>query len=357
MPPATAQTPKPVATAPQPAVEIRAAALRAARVWQQPAVPIASANLRGNPTGEGGFGVDADVACRFSPTDVEGTTPKFNCEVAEGDVIKVKYGKINPELFTEVAATRLLSALGFPTDRVYVVRSVRCAGCPKFPFPALLCLAKTGLEEPCFSGGLDFRRVRTIKPATIERRLPGDKIEASKDQGWSWYELDRIDQSSGGSPIAEVDALRLMAVVLAHWDNKGENQRLVCPPGKRLPDGGCSAPVAIISDLGGTFGPTKLELHNWRQTPVWVDPAKCAVSMKTLPFEGATFPDRQISEAGRKMLLGLLEQLSEAQLVDLFESSGMTSYDQLTAEARNPTAWAAVFLDKVRQIRDAGPCR
>jgi hypothetical protein len=353
VPAPTAGTPPAVQ---QTAADIREAALRAARVWQPPAVPVSRADLAANPPGPDGFRSDADVTCRFSPTPVGGTTRKFNCEIATDDVVKVKYGRVNPELFTEAAATRLLSALGFPTDAVHVVGSVRCAGCPKFPFQALTCFAAIGLETPCFGGGIDYRGVETFQPATIERRLPGDKIEAFAGQGWSWDELERIDAAAGGSPPAELDALRLMAVVLAHWDNKAENQRLVCPPGERLPDGRCSRPLAIVQDLGATFGPSKLELQNWRQTAVWADPVTCAVSMRHLPFRGATFPDRRISEAGRQMLLGLLEQLSEAQLVDLFRTSGMTSYDHVVAASRDPKAWAAAFFDKVRQIGDAGPC-
>ena len=49
-----------------------------------------------------------------------------------------------------------------------------------------------------------------------------------------------VDPSKGGAPRAHVDALRLLAVFLAHWDNKAENQRLVClsetwPQGTPLP--------------------------------------------------------------------------------------------------------------------------
>ena len=40
-------------------------------------------------------------------------TPKFECEVTPGDVVKVKYGENNGEVFAEVAASRLFWALGF----------------------------------------------------------------------------------------------------------------------------------------------------------------------------------------------------------------------------------------------------
>jgi hypothetical protein len=99
-----------------------------------------------------------------------------------------------------------------------------------------------------------------------------------------------------------------------------------------------------------------VDLRNWRETPVWADPAACLVSMKKLPFAGATFPDHRVSEAGRRLLLGLLEQLSAQQLIDLFTGSGITSYNHVNAAGRDARAWADVFLDKVRQIREGGPC-
>ena len=336
--------------------EQREAALRAARVWQEPAIPIAKANLRVNPAGAGSFKDDEVVECKLVIKAMGGTTPKFDCERPGNDIIRVKYGRGNPELHAEIAATRLLSMLGFGADRMFVVKQVRCAGCPAFPFQALKCFAETGLQVPCFAGGVDYSKATDFDFVSIERRLEGRRIESAPDQGWAFYEIDRIDERAGGSPKAHVDALRLLAVFLAHWDNKAENQRLVCLPGGDRPDGSCSRPFAILQDLGAAFGPNKLDLHNWRSRPVWSDARRCTVTMKGLPFDGATFPDQTISEAGRQFLLSLLSQLSPSQVEDLFTGSRVELSEGVTAESRQPAAWAAVFSDKVRQIREAGPC-
>ena len=48
----------------------------------------------------------------------------------------------------------------------------------------------------------------------LEQRLPGRKIEAFEDQGWNWYELPQVDEAAGGASRAELDAFRLMAVLL-----------------------------------------------------------------------------------------------------------------------------------------------
>ena len=333
---------------------IRGEALASARVWQAPATPVAHANLRDNPPGAA-FSPDEDLACRFTRREVGGTTPKFYCELPGGEVVKIKYGAGNPELPAEVAATRLLTALGFWSDQMFVVRSVRCEGCPAFPFKALRCAQSTGLESLCYAGASSDSTV-TFPFAVVERRLDGRIIEASEDQGWGWYELSSVDAARGGSTRAEVDALRLMAVFLAHWDNKAANQRLVCPEGADRPDGGCDRPLAIMQDLGATFGPLKMDLHHWRTGRIWKDAASCTVSMEQMPWGGATFPERRISEDGRQLLLGLLAQLSDGQLRDLFEGSRGTAVSQFNAEAASVAAWVEAFKSRVQQIRDAGPC-
>ena len=336
--------------------EARDEALRAARVWREPPIAVRDVDFRENPPGPDTMKAADEVSCRFRKDPVGGTTPKFNCELPGGEVVKVKYGAGNAEIFAEVAATRLLTALGFGADRMYLVRRVVCHGCPSFPYQALKCVEQTGFEKGCFPAGINYERSNAFAPAVVERKMPGAVIEALEDQGWAWYELEKIEPAHGGSPRSEVDALRLVALVLAHWDNKSENQRLICLPGGERERGRCATPFALIQDLGASFGPAKLDLGNWRATPVWADARACRVSMKSLPWGGATFPETQISEEGRRLLLGLLEQLSTKQLTDLFTESGVTSFESVSAEARGAAAWVKVMQDKIRQIREAGPC-
>jgi hypothetical protein len=164
----------------------RDAALASARVWQQPAVPIAKADLGSNPPGDGSFNTTSDVECAFVTEHVGGSTRKFNCRLPDGEIVKVKYGASNAERPAETTATRLLSALGFAADRMYVVHSVRCFGCPPFPFEALECLQKTRVESACLKGA-DPARAVTFDDAVIERQIPGRRIAAAPDQGWSWF--------------------------------------------------------------------------------------------------------------------------------------------------------------------------
>jgi hypothetical protein len=353
--PAAGPISEPVAEAKGLSPAVRDGALARARVWGRPSVPIEKADLSINTPGPGAFDADSDVECTFSVEPLHGSTPKFVCVTAAGERLKVKYGVPNGELPAEVAGTRLVAALGFFTDRMNRVKSVRCRGCPLLPQQALQCLERAEASAICLQGASDHTVV-TFAPAVIERAIEGKKIEAADDQGWSFHELDRIDEKAGGSSRAQVDALRLVALVLAHWDNKGANQKLICPPGGTQPDGGCTAPLAAFGDLGGTFGPKKVDLGNWTRFPVWTDARACRVSMKALPFGGATFPDAQISEEGRQFALALLRPLRREQLDALFATSGVTTFPHVLAEAHQPRAWTDAFLDKVRQIEAAGPC-
>jgi hypothetical protein len=335
-------------------MRMREEAFSRARVWSPPAIPIAQFDFAANPPR--GFQISDEVSCRFVIQKLGGRTQKFHCQMADGRIFKVKYGAENAELQAEVAGTRLLRALGFSADDMFVVGAVHCDGCPRFPFHSLKCNETLELPALCFGGPFAADGVRTFTSAVIERRVEGTVIEGFDDQGWNWYELDRIDASRGGATRAEIDAFRLLAILLAHWDNKAANQRLICPTGRELTDNQCAAPVAMIQDLGATFGPLRVDLPSWRATPVWRDRAACTIGMRALPYGGATFPDVTVSEAGRLMILGLLEQLSHRQLRELFVASRITSYDSIDGAARDPDAWARVFEDKVREIRNGGPC-
>jgi len=320
-------------------------ALARAKVWQPPATPIAEADLR-NP-GPSPFQNLDRIDCRYQLRITSGRTPKFHCVLADGRIIKVKYGRSNAEPRTEPAATRLLSALGFGADRMYIVKRVRCRGCPAYPHP------HWGVLNALFARAGDHVDFEDV---SVEDPLPGRTIEAGDRQGWAWYEMDGVDPARGGASRAELDALRLMAVFLADWDNKAVNQRLVCLPGGDVPDGSCRTPFAYLQDVGATFGPKGLDLEAWRATPIWTDPSACGVSMKSLPFNGATFRDTVISEGGRRLLAEEMKQLRRKQLSELFVAAGFADYVKSSEAGRNVDNWVNAFEDKVRQIADRPAC-
>jgi hypothetical protein len=89
--------------------------LRRAQVWQL--IDTGSLDLLAGPPADDAFSFEEEVTCRYTnEPPPSGRTPKFNCVVPSGDVVKVKYGRENREVFAEVAATRLFWALGFGTE-------------------------------------------------------------------------------------------------------------------------------------------------------------------------------------------------------------------------------------------------
>ena len=286
--------------------------------------------------------VDSSLTeCKYKPGEVTGTTPKFDCELPNGRKIKVKYGWTR-EIPSEAAATRLLHAIGFGADRVSRVETLRCYGCPIQPFHTRALLELLSLDR-YFDRRIDYSSYRNYSHVSVERNREGEAIEVGGERGWAFHELGRIDQSKGGAPRGHVDALRLMAVFLHHWDNKSSNQRLTCVDADTAD---CKHPLVMIQDVGSAFGPKKANLEKWRSRRVWQDAATCLVSMKDLPYNGGTFEDISISEEGRHLLASRLQQLSPRQIETLFTAAG---FDDVPA-------WTAAFQERVRQIVDHPAC-
>ena len=288
--------------------------------------------------------------CRFINDPPSGTTAKFNCVLNGGAVIKVKYGS-NPEIQGEVAATRLLRALGFPADEVAIIPHLRCYGCPRDPFVTVVAGNWTYTRELLGPAGFD-NGYTDFEWVAIERRIPLPAIETDDKKGWAWWEVRNATNHR-----ADLDALRLLAVFLAHWDNKSENQRLVCLD-ERSPDpaADCARPLAMIQDLGATFGPTKVNIGRWSTLAVWQDRPTCRVSMRALPWHGGTFPDAQITEAGRRQLADSLQSLTDGDLRDLFRAARFAEFQTATDDERDLDQWIGVFKDRVDQIVEGGPC-
>ncbi|HUP40469.1 MAG TPA: hypothetical protein VM115_10145 [Vicinamibacterales bacterium] len=286
--------------------------------------------------------VDATLTiCKYKPDEVSGTTPKFDCELPSGEKLKVKYGG-SKEIPSETAATRLLHALGFGADRVSRVDTVRCYGCPFQPFHTRALLEMLNVAA-YFDKRIDYSSHRDFTKVGVERNFDGEAIEVGPERGWAFYELGKIDPSRGGATRDEVDALRLMAIFLHHWDNKSSNQRLTCPDAKTAH---CQHPLAMIQDVGSEFGPKKADLDEWKSRPVWLDAAACTVSMKGMPYNGGTFEDVTISEGGRKLLADRLRQVPAKQVQTLFTAGGF----------EDVPAWTAAFHDRVKQIVERPAC-
>jgi hypothetical protein len=291
------------AVKPTRAEALRMAVLARAQVWQP--VDVRRANLLDGPRWPGRFDRNAVVTCDYLDKKLSGLSPKFACRLPDGDELKVKFGGNNGEVYAELLTTRLLAALGFGADAMYPV-NVICRGCPQ---------PLGGIERP--NGEYRF------DSAVVERKMEGDEWPRKDESGWSWQELAEIEPARGGAPKAHRDALTLLAVFVQHTDSKPQQQRVLCLGG--IEEGGCSRPFLMVSDVGLTFGSASLtnanetsgaNLKRWRETPVWRDEPGCVGNIDR-SFSG-TLHQPVISEAGRRFLATLLQQLSDAQLHDLF---------------------------------------
>jgi hypothetical protein len=354
------------------AEDLRRDSLSRARLWSSPP-PVSRIDLRDNPSGRDSFRRSA--VCKFHLDKASGATPKFRCVFPGGEILKVKYGH-NPEIHTEVAASRLLEAIGAGTDRVYFVETLRCFGCPEEPDALIRCLSspyedfrrRCALEfgQPMPGGDakvtIDYGKFVDFHNVSVDRRHAGLEIGDGKVEGWGFDELDEV-ASPRGATRAERDALRLLVVVLNNWDNRPDNQRLVCLPGGARDDGSCRRPFAYMQDLGGTFGRVggskderKLDVEGWSEVPVWKDEAACVVEIDSPMLHGATFGKATITESGRRFLLERLRRLPDHAVRDLFEGARFADYPWASPASRNVDNWVRAFQGKVRQIADRAPC-
>lgn len=266
------------------------------------------------------FAFNEEVTCDFvdptKPDELNGRSPKFQCKLANGDVVKVKYGDTaddNGEIYGEVMSTRLMWALGFAADKMYPVR-VTCNNCPENPWEVY----------KSFKPGSGERTTRRFQHAVIESKFDGAKIEqeGKEDQGWDWGVI-------GDSP--DRNGFKLLGAFMKHADNKAENQRLTCLKEGVTPDGKCTKPVLMIQDGGVTFGGAakilglvygsgaRARYEEWISLPVWKDRSDCRAELRDARTGSMTHP--QIFESGRAFLAARLSRLSDKQITDLFTAS------------------------------------
>jgi len=316
--------------------------IRHAQVWERTDIP--SMDIKTGPTGSGAFAPGSTVACRYIKKEMSGNSAKFTCVIPPEDEVKVKFGRNNGEVYAEVAATRLFWALGFPVDRMYPVRVV-CDGCPP------------DSEGAPSAGG----RGLLFDPASIERKFKGRTLETSPESGWSWADLDKVDEAAGGAPRAQRDALKLLAVFVQHTDNKPGQQRLVCVDDKSEGDEGiCAHTIMMVNDLGQTFGQSNLfnrdrigsvNIEKWSAAHVWstrTDRSACYGDLP--PSQTGSLDTPRIGEAGRRFLSDLLMQLSDAQLRDLFTVSRFPERVDPGIKPTTVDDWVGAFKKKRDEI-------
>jgi hypothetical protein len=246
-------------------------------------------------------------------------------------------------------------ALGYYADAWFSV-TVECHNCPKDP--------ESG------SGPIG---TYTFDPATIVRKFSWHKMtEAGKDnQGWSWKELD----TANGRPTYERDGLKLVAAFIQHSDNKPEQQRLTChkveiDQSTHPFSTTCDKSVMLVQDIGATFGgggaftnndSAKMNVETWSKTKLWTKvgtdakPQQCQATLHKSVTAHDGLGDPTISEEGRRFDAGLLCQLSDRQIEDLFRvarAADMPKYHNSDGTFKNGVDEASVLRNWVQAFKE-----
>jgi len=369
--------------------------LAIARIWSDPGDVTPEMVQAGRPLKQQSEELEAalrgqPLSCSFAKPGraLGGNTPKFACLTPGGTTIRVKFSDGsrdgNREIFSAVAAAKLMWALGFVSDPIYPI-TIDCRDCP---------------ADPMSGGGTRARRsyLATFQPE-ISRlvMVTGNNT----DQGWHWAEVDQAIENLPEGPLrarqrTHFDALTLLAVFIQHGDRKPEQQRLECggaldpsagdakpvggdgerPVFFERPDGSaCGEPVVALQDIGATFGgagrtsksTAKMNLKAWTNRPVFKpvkpsspgDVPECRGNLTVSVTAGEQGQgDPRIGEAGRAFLQDRLRLLTDAHVRALMSTARVEKLSE-PHTWRDPStgtshvgfdAWVAAFKDKVRQI-------
>ncbi len=242
-------------------------------MWREP-VDIGSRNLL---LGAGGEEMKPDLSkVTFIEEAKGGYSTKYRVRDGSGNVWVAKIGK---EAQSETAANRLLWAVGYETEIVYLV-------------PHLTIEGKGAFENV---------------------RLEARRKDVKRGDEWKWD-----NNPFKGKP--ELQGLKIMMVLINNWDMKDSNNVILLAR-----DGGGQQRY-IISDLGGTLGKTGGVIGRSRNKPSdfvkteFIDDVKNNVvsfhynGKNKYLFENITLDDV-------KWLSRYLSRLSDEQIKDAFRAA------------------------------------
>lgn len=289
----------------------------------------------------------------------------------KADRVKVKY--LRPphpnherrynEVFTEVAATRIMWALGFPADHTYPVASATCVGCSADPFKDNLKDNKASLRD----AGTVFR------VASVARDIPLDAIDPEDDETWSWRDVAGFYANGQFSrqQKVEYDAYRMALGLITYHNAIDVQNRLVCAEWKEGANDPkiCARPTIFVQDLGSTFGKPKSFLGqnprgvfgDWKSQTVFKSPDACELRY---PLDG---PRQPLKEA-QDLLVQRLAALDRDRVKAIFRVARFDLMDQdqlkrLRASGAPDVAeaalneWTDTFMNRVAEVRAARNCR
>jgi hypothetical protein len=278
-------------------------------LWRDPA-DITSRNLLYGP---GGAAHQPHGTFTFVEEDMAGTNPKFVVHDEDGVKWKLKLGS---EAKPETVASRLLWAAGYFASEDYFLADVQVKN-----LPAHLHRGQKWIEP---NG--------TMHDVRLKRYLAGEK----KTGTWEW----RNNPFTG---TREFNGLRTMMALVNNWDLKDINNAVHREKDKEL--------VYMVSDLGASFGTTRLERNHEKAKGNLDSYAKSKFILKAnddyVDFDDPHRPSniivanpheyvsrlnmewigKKIPRADAQWVGHLLAKLSPAQIRDAFRSAGYAPED------------------------------
>jgi len=293
----------------------------------------------------------------------------------KADRVKVKYLKPpypnhDPrfnEVFTAVAATRIMWVLGFPADNVYSAGAAACIGCGPDPFGNKLADNRASLKDTPDS----------FKIVNVERELALDQIAPEDDETWSWDDTARFyaDGEWTHQQKVEFDAYRL-ALGLIHYHNALPQQnRVVCAEWEGGASGAtrhCRKPMIYVHDMGSTFGKKRSAFdllgtnprgsyRAWQPQTVFIHGEKCELRATLLG-------DKQVLKEAQDLMIQRMARLDRDTVKAIFRTARFQLMDQeqikrlrgkgsQNAEEAALDEWTNTFMSRVEEIRGAQNCK
>jgi hypothetical protein len=252
----------------------------------------------------------------FVKEDVTGTNPKIKVTDANG----VKWNmKFDEEVHAEVAASRIVWAMGYMVEESYYVPSGKVDGVTG------LGRAKKFIgADGSFQGAMFEKR-----PEEITRRATP----------WAW-------DSNPFNGTKELSGLAVIAVLLNNWDAKVDNNNVLA----MKHDDGSVKEWYLVADWGGTFG----KMGGVFSHSKW-DPEAYAKQEFIKGVSGSTLQLNYTGKGGNVMkgvpveharwISARLSQLTDDQIRQAFRAAGATDTDT--------AAFAGRIRAKIQQLKAA----
>ncbi|HKP36867.1 MAG TPA: hypothetical protein VJT71_08405 [Pyrinomonadaceae bacterium] len=273
----------------------------------------------------------------FIREEKQGASPKFRVKDAQGTTWTVKLGV---EAQAETVATRIVWAMGYYTEESYYL--------DRFQVNSLPRLSRG--QEFVESGNI-------VRGAKFEPKRKG----VTRGEYWDWLKNPFLNSR-------ELDGLKVLMVLLANYDTRLENNHILYQKDETT---GQMQARYVVTDIGATLGRVgglggkrvKNSLEDFKDTKFIV-----AIQNGVVEFDYSTKPKgagkfaslfspgygksqankekamRHIPVANAKWMGGLLSQLTEDQLNDIFRAA---NYDEATRKG-----FVKVLRERIGRLAD-----